>query len=324
MGQPPTNAAARARPKFVIHTPSFSETNGGAIVLHLLCHRLREQGEQALLWPRDRPLPRLGGNPRRFLGALRYALTRRARRFSTGPFPNRLARRRDLGDAIVVYPEVVSGNPLGGRQVVRWLLHKPGYHSGGVIDYGRDDLYFFVVDAYNDPALNPDLENKLDLVWFHEAYRDEGRPHREGSCYMMRKGEGREISHDLRDSVRLDGMPHEAIADQFNRRKYFYCYDIYTMYTLYAAICGCIPVIMPEPGLSKTDWRPCEDTRYGLAYGTDDVDWAVATRGKMLEMLRHRREEEDRMLRRFVRKCVERYGAGASGARSPQRGSSER
>ena len=37
-----------------------------------------------------------------------------------------IATRADLDDAVVVYPEIIPGNPLRGAPYLRWLLYKPG------------------------------------------------------------------------------------------------------------------------------------------------------------------------------------------------------
>lgn len=288
--------------KFIIWASSFSETDGGAIALHLLCHRLNEAGETAMVWPADRPLVRFPFSLRMMWRTLRYALAGRHQTYSTGPFGNRLASRRDIAGSIVVYPEIVAGNPLGGERVVRWFLHKPG-HFTGIVDYGADELYFYIVDVFNDNHINTNLDNILNLKWMNDVYADEGVTDREGSCYLMKKGAGREIVHDLQDSTFIDILTPRQKAEEFNRRRYFYCYDPYTMYYMYAAICGCIPIVVPEPGKSKLDWHPKEVDRLGVAYGDEDVPWAIETREKLLDRLRGGREAEDRMLQAFIRKC---------------------
>ena len=61
--------------KFVIHAPTFDETSGGAIALHLLCHRLNLSGIEALLWPAPRPLVRIGDSPGRMWWGLQHKLS---------------------------------------------------------------------------------------------------------------------------------------------------------------------------------------------------------------------------------------------------------
>ena len=50
------------------------------------------------------------------------------------------------------------------------------------------------------------------------------------------------------------------------------------MYSRYAALCGCIPIVVPIEGVSKQEWHPEKELRYGIAYGSGDVEWALQTR----------------------------------------------
>ena len=292
--------------KFVIATGSFDERSGGILVLHLLCQRLTEAGEDASLWPMDRPRWQFWRNPRRYIGWLGYHITRRQGRFNKGPFANRLARGRDLADAVVIYPEVVTGNPLCARAVVRWLLHKPGFHSGR-IGFGADDLLFFFQKAFYEPALGDYGDNRLALTWWNEVYRLTNHGERNGSCYLIKKGHGRPIVHDLKDSVLIDTMTAAEKADIFNKTKYFYCYDPYTLYARYAALCGCIPIIIPEPGMSRDQWVPYEEERYGVAYGEEEIDWAIATRDRLLRQIELDQDVEATILRRFIDACYAKF-----------------
>jgi hypothetical protein len=192
---------------------------------------------------------------------------------------------------------------LGAEHVVRWLLHKPGHHTGNV-EYGASDLFFHYQEAFEDPDYP---SQRLTLTWVNRAYRDFGAPGRSGSSYLLRKGKGREIVHDLTNSTCVDEMTHEERAAVFNRTKYFYCYDLYTMYASYAAACGCIPIVVPVLGMSKEQWVPDERDRYGIAYGNDDIPWALASRDMLLARMRHVQEEQDVLVRDFVRVCRERF-----------------
>jgi hypothetical protein len=290
---------------FIIWTPPFSDGLGGVIALHLLCHRLNGIGETALLWPAGRPAFNRRFIARDLLRAGRWALggPRRPWRDPT-PFRNPVARRADLPGSVVVYPEMVPGNPLGEPRVVRWLLHKPGFHTGNV-DYSPTDLCFHYQDAFDDLSTSCRRGGRLTLTWWNQLYKDKGSRNRSGSAYLVRKGKGHPFIHDLSRSVCVDEMSHEEKADVFNSVEYFYSYDLHTMYSLYAAICGCTPIVVRDPAVPKEKWLPNIEDRYGVAYGEDEIDWAIATRPKLLEKLEGQREAEDRMLREFVRRCRE-------------------
>lgn len=291
------------RPKFIIRAPTFSDTSGGEIALHLLCSRLRELGEDAYIWPARPDI--LYGWPS--LRNMAYKAKGWLRPYGTGPFANPIAHRSDLQDAVVVYPEYTLGNPLRAKHVVRWLLNKPGLLNKGRTGYGAEDLYFFFQAAFDDPSRNPDRDNQLMLHWVNPIYRDMGLPDRKGTCHLMRKGAGRAIVHGA-DSIAIDGLSHAQMVDVFNRTERFYCYDLYTFYTIYAALCGCIPIVVPDPAISKEKWILLPKDRYGVAYGEVDVDWAVATRPDLHRQLAAQHEREQNMLRAFVAKCMARFG----------------
>lgn len=290
--------------KFIIWVDEFDDQIGGNIALHLLCRRLNDIGHTARIWPAGWPSLSRARTVREVLRWGHWTLGGRNRRpFNFGPFGNALAKERDLWGAVAVYPEIVAGNPLRSRHVVRWLLNKPGFFTGEV-NYGAEDLFFHYQEAFEDPAYP---SRRLTLTWINETYRNLILPERSGSAYLVRKGKNRPIVHDLRDSICVDGMSHEECAAVFNKVKYFYCYDLYTMSASYAAVCGSIPIVVPEPDLSKEAWVPDERDRYGIAYGVDDIPWALATRDNLLARIAQIREEQDVMLRNFVRTCHEAF-----------------
>jgi hypothetical protein len=142
------------------------------------------------------------------------------------------------------------------ENVVRWLLHKPGFHKG-TIGFGPNDRFFFAQPAFNDPKLNPDESNLLKMVVLRDdMYRQTNFGPRRGTCYFLRKGKGRPIVHDLTDSQCVDGLSHEQLVEVFNRVEMCISYDPYTVYSYYAALCGCVSVIVPLEGISKEEWYP--------------------------------------------------------------------
>jgi hypothetical protein len=73
----------------------------------------------------------------------------------------------------------------------------------------------------------------------------------------------------------------------FNIYEYFYSYDPCTFYSVIAAMCGCISVVVKVEGLSKEDWlnilAPIEylketgEQLYGIAYGEEEIEFAKNT-----------------------------------------------
>jgi len=107
------------KPTYIVYAPSYNANNGGCIFLHQLVHNLNNMGERALLWPMQ---------PIRMSKFKRYLNVKKEpdKSFKLSPDLNTaIAEKKDLNDnAIVVYPEIVKGNPLNIKNVVRWLLYK--------------------------------------------------------------------------------------------------------------------------------------------------------------------------------------------------------
>lgn len=297
------------RKTFVIYVDPYDQTSGGVLALYLLCDRLNAQGETAVLWPSKRML-----NPWPTGWRSLKVLAREWKQglfgtpIESGPFNLRIAKRSDLKTGIVVYPEIVAGNPLRANHIVRWFLHRPGYHTGKT-EYGEGELFFFYQDAFNDPSINPHPENRLTLTWLNPVYKQTNFGPREGACYLLRKGKNRAAEFDFEDQLCIDNLSDEEKAIAFNRFRYLHSLDTYSMYAVFAAMCGCVPVIEPLPGVSREEWFPNPVDRYGQAYGWEDEGWAANTQVLLLEKLANDQTKEDGMLTRFVRTTQD-YFAG--------------
>lgn len=312
-----TTTQANPRRPYVIYTYPFQEDSGGALVLHLLCERLNAHGERAMLWNEERPYRFLPDANTPLKKILRYiALKLYGVKFALGHYKAPIATRADVRDAIVVYPEVIDGNPLDSQRVARWFLHQPGYHTGKTV-YGEGELYFFYQDAFNDPTINPDAGNRLTLTYLSPVYTRTNFGEREGTCYLLRKGKDRAAGINFGDQLCVDDLTHAEKAAAFNKYKYLHSFDTYSMYSVFAAMCGCIAVIEPEKGVSREAWFPNEADRYGLAYGWDDTAWAERTQPALLEHLVSNRRAEDLTLERFVEKTQAFFAIPTSAAKRP-------
>jgi hypothetical protein len=93
------------RRPYYIDAPAYRRTSAGIRVMHLLCHALNSIGEEAYVYPTET-------NP-----TLNTPLVT----------PEISARHKAAGrEPIVVYPEVVPGNPRKAASVVRYVLNRAG------------------------------------------------------------------------------------------------------------------------------------------------------------------------------------------------------
>lgn len=295
---------------FVVFAGGFNEDIGGVVALHSLCDHLNREGCRAVLWPDARPRFDPADPVRTLWRLLKYHGRRRERQYRTFPgLDTPLATRRDLQGAIVIYPEIVDGNPLRADHVIRWLLHKPGFHTGRV-KFGPGDRFFYYLKAFDDPALNPDGDNLLRVPAFslrHFAQQNFGP--REGSCYILRKGKDRPLVHDPAGSVLVDGMSNAQMAEVFNRVGTCISYDTYTLFSAFAALCGCVSVVVPQEGVTKEQWYADPRDRYGLAWGFDDVDEARRTQPLLRQQFEDQAEEARASVRRFIARCADYFPA---------------
>jgi hypothetical protein len=179
-------------------------------------------------------------------------------------------------DTVVIYAEIMAGNPLSAKNVVRWLLHDPGFHSGHIY-YEMGELYFrfnSAIKPFSFPGSNTS-EQYLTVVQYPlDLYNLDGalpESERRGTAYCLRKGAYKPITHDLSNSVCIDQLPHEEVAKIFKRVTHFYCYDTLTAYYHLAAVCDCKVVIIPDEGVAKENWLTPE-ARLGIAYGLADKE----------------------------------------------------
>lgn len=289
-----------AQPRFTIFAYGYKQDVGGIIVLHKLCDQLNRLGYAACLWPARKPVRR-GSNP---LVWFFQELKHRLKGFPVNPdFLTPLATEHDLPGSIVIYPEIVSGNPLKADHVVRWLLHKPGFHTGQV-NYGANDLFFYFNKAFDDSTLNPNPDHQLQVVHLLTSiYQQTNNGHRSGTCYLVRKGGQRDLIHHEDKDIRVDKMSHEERARIFNTCETFISYDMHSLYSAYAALCGCRSIVIPEPGLTKEAWLPDEKERYGIAYGMDDMDWAASTLTLLKKRFADLEQASIDSVQNFVRKA---------------------
>lgn len=254
--------------KYLVMSPEYNESSGGCIFLHELVHTLRSKGEDAALVPMGFVYPR------RLIKRVGDLV--KPPGYATNPALDTPVEHkpRMTPQTVAMYPEMVRGNPLGAAHVARWLLYTPGVRHP--YEFTENEMYFRVDEFADLPDLTggaPDL-----FMWkVNRTYRNENRPDRKGACFIVRKWKDGP-RHPVTDSaIQLDGKSHEEINEIFNRCDTFYSYDDATMYSQYAAISGCLSVVIPSGDGSRDEMLANHMLgRYGIAYGFEDEKIAHA------------------------------------------------
>lgn len=310
--------------KFVIFSPP-EFVSGGALVLHLLCNLLNERGYSAKIFLSGVAVK---GNSSMSAFWLRWiymtnlyrikrAIFKIYRLFGAEINSNRFKAYSNeklncpikytpfvSSNTIVVYPEIVEGNPLKGKKIVRWILYHPGGHTGRSL-LNNDELKFYYQKAFIEESYN--LHKIFTLNYINiDLCKQTNFNERKGNCYIIRKGSKRDDLPQSFDGPIIDKMSDEEIANVFNQKKYCISYDTMTFYTIFAAACGCIPIIVPIQGISKDKWQPNKEYRYGRAYGDtpEDIEFAIKTRNALLETIANIENSNNENINYFLNECI--------------------
>jgi len=244
--------------KIILYIPPFDIKCGGIVVLHYFAKLINDKysdGYHAKLFMHNN---------------LKYK----------NPFCNDFANIHEIDDnAVVIYPEIISGNHLNAKNVVRWILLELGIEM---------PLDHYKTWNPNDLIYHwESIEKQLTCPFFNNVFTNKKLENRNKTCYLIKKAplihKNIEYVHPP-DSICIDGLSLKEISDIFNECKYFYCYDSNSYYIIYAAICGCIPIIHAVEGVSEDDYFKSKifyfnNTIYnrGMVYGNnlDNINYIL-------------------------------------------------
>jgi hypothetical protein len=247
---------------YYIYAPPYTEASAGIRALHMLADGINRAGGRAYV-ASEIYVAHLSPAPSHLdAPVLTWAEAQ--------------AHRREGLKPIVVYPEVVDGNPLRSQAVVRWVLNLPGLLGGPsiyedsefVYGYGKRlaqeighperALFLPAIDLDDWPPQHD--QERTEICFYASKYRAVHG----GEVFGVPEG-AIEITRSLSDSI-----DREDLKALLGRSKRLYVFEN-TALAIEAPLCGCPVVMMPNPHLGY----PIGDLDHGMAgiaWGDDPAE----------------------------------------------------
>lgn len=256
---------------YIIVSPPWSHTSSGVRTLHLLCHALNNAGAKAYLAPHS-------------------------------GWPNRYERNAELNtpmheectddDPIVVYPEIIDGNPLKATRVVRYIL---GRKDNPV--FGPNDMLWSCTTSLGKQfgADNVITVPTFDKKIFHNQNRQ-----RSGACFYSNKYDrllGNKLLPITDGMTRIQGSV-EHVAGLYHTHETCYVYED-TEVIFNASLCGCKVVLIRTPYFNRMTAENEFYSYSGLSW--DDGEKINEGMGTVEENLQRLEEQFPRQVEIFIR-----------------------
>lgn len=262
---------------FLIWSPEYDDSSGGIIALHKLADLIAKQGESC------------------------YILSNNTIENSSAKTLKDLQNvSLDINKTMMVYPEIVNGNPNGAKHVTRWLLNTPGVCGGNGI-FDDNDLVYKYYDYFQAPD---ETKVKGELRTFNlklnQFYNKNLK--REGECYIIKKGKNKTLDKHHPQSINIDTyINDDYLVEIFNTKETFISYDSMCFHLQQAALCGCVPIVIPDKGISKEEFiKKAPVNKYGVAYGFDDIDHAKTTMPLLKDYLIEMEKQSFEQVKKFI------------------------
>jgi len=243
---------------YIVDISTFLYNSGGIVAMHKLCHDLNSIGEISFI---TSPITHKSLNA-----------------------PYVKDRKFSKKDVVVIYPEITYGNPLKSNHVIRWALNTPGQCAGVKENTFYDGLSpSDLIFKYSDYFHLKDIvksEGLLTTTFVDPDYFYPFDGTRKGSAFFIKKGGASKTIHPT-DSINLSSSEHnwKYMGDVLRSVEYFYCYDNACFWVVLAAICGCIPIVIPDSNMTAEEWySKFPHKKCGVAYGEENIEHAKNTK----------------------------------------------
>ncbi len=235
--------------KFVIVAPFYFDKSAGIVVLHELCDEMNKRGYPTAIY---------------LMGPDGLTISHQAQHY--GPdlkwyaVSGQEEMQQFINEGVVIYPEVVSGNPVNAPRVVRYVLNSEGFVGGNKMNVSDSDFILSYSSVYhaaphailtkichhavfNTENTLPVMDRKMDMTYI-------GKGSTLGECYVM-PGTVELTRHWPKNK--------DELAVLLKNTRYLYTWDFHSQTVTDALLCGVIPVYMNlAPFTSFDELHPAE------------------------------------------------------------------
>lgn len=220
--------------KFLIIARPFNHASMGVVALYKLAETLKKIGEEAevLMFEGDGRTVNWVSESSSLESIKMYA-------------------EECIRNGVVVYPEIIFGNPLGARRVVRYMLNKEGHLKGWGMDSAPDDFILThsasFCDRYHcEVLLPPQISSASELK------RDSLEANK-GGLVLTYVGKGVKFGKTFIPSGSVEvtrqwPSSREQFLTLLSNARYLVSYDPVSSVNVEAAILGAIPLVFVSDG----------------------------------------------------------------------------
>ncbi|WP_130471073.1 tetratricopeptide repeat protein [Candidatus Magnetaquicoccus inordinatus] len=270
----PAGLLRKSRP-YLIVTPWYRHSSAGIVALHYLCHELNQLGYEAYLFVWMQP---------RLPAGMRPLHPHWNTPVITVPLEENPLWQRIKDRVIVIYPEIISGNPVHAERVVRYMLNRES--AAQTTRMGTDDYIVSFSKMFTMSHFVLYMPVSLDLAIFHD--RDLEQERVQDMCWI-----GKGSLYGVQEKPPEGCVPititwpatRQELGDQLRKSRFLYTYDALTSLTVEAALCGAVPVIKHFGPWSRRDFEFSELGIDGVAMADtpEEIERAVLSRPGLLE-----------------------------------------
>eukprot|EP00890_Picochlorum_soloecismus_P005751 jgi/Picsp_1/6177/NSC_03531-R1_AF449195_3WavQ [Vibrio cholerae] len=276
---------------FLLQNFGYSESCGGCSVLHLLAHLMNKASYSEI-------------GPLTFLSTAKNSCDTNPG-YMTPIMPSWF----NMSNSIAIYNEIPQ-NLFSVPKKIYYILFFPNngaiYPQGSYILCWSEGFCEGIDSSMKKYTLNL---LQIDMRLFDSITRSQ---HRNKSYILVKKKvwrlSGRVVTiDDTVDSSLGEHFPIET--NKLNRLKLLaetkrlVSYDRATFISVEAAAMGCLSIVMPVPNLTRHEWLSAvgDAFRYGVAYGFEEIDYALSTMDQVNNHLRFLASKQEDNVREFLK-----------------------